>query len=263
MNHTKTSFSILIVSAVAFASLLLVGCQETSGGQPTEPVAETRQTPLPIFGRTLSSSKGTPLSGYLVAPQSIQDLINRYDVVFTGTIAAVGEPVDEKAYDWTPEDDARAQSRGIPPLRFRMIYYEIELGEVFLDDGNLRAYPRLRLSGDHSPIRPQVGERFLFALGANPDGKSYGVNADWNLIHLDGGPIRNFDGKGTGYAGVTNEASLKSAVQAAVPNRVHLPRDQWPVQSKWLADENAPAETPQPPGGDGPGDRGPVGNANQ
>ena len=203
------------------------------------------------------------MSDYYISPQSVQDLVNRHDVAFTGTITEVGEPVEEKPYDWVPEDDAHDESRGIPPFRIRVTYYEIELGEVFLDDGNLRSNPRLRLSGDHSLIRPQVGEQFLFILGANPDGKSYGVNADWNLIHLDSGAIRNFDGEEPGYVGVTDEASLKAAVQAAVPGRVHLPMDQWPVQEKWLANENAPAETPQPPGGDDIGDTGPAGNANQ
>lgn len=144
-----------------------------------------------------------------------------------------------------------------------MTYYEIELGEVNLDDGNIRQNSRLRLFGDHSTIRPQVGERFLFVLGANPDGQSYGVNADWNLIHLDGGPIRNFNGASPGYEGVTDEASLKTVTQSAVRSRVHLPRGQWPVQAKWLANENAPAEAPQGPGGPRSGDTGPTGNVNE
>ena len=202
------------------------------------------------------------MSGYYISPQSVQDLVNRNDAVFTGTITAVGEPVDEKPYDWTAEEDARDQSRGIPLLRFRMTYYDIELGEVFLDDGNLLTNPRLRLSGDHSPIRPQVGERFLFALGANPDGKSYGATANWNLIHLDGGAIRNFDGRGPSYEGVTDETSLKSAVKKAVPARVYLPVNQWPIQEKWRANEDAPAETPQTPGAPDDGDGGPTGNTN-
>ena len=146
--------------------------------------------------------------------------------------------------------------------RREVVYYDINLEDVFLDDGNLVANPRLRLFGRHSNLRPQVGERFLFALGANPDGKSYGVAGDWCLIPLDGGAIRNFDGESPGYAGVTDETSLKSAVKKAVPNRVYLPLNQWPIQEKWLANEDAPAETPQPPGGPDDGDGGPTGNTN-
>ena len=263
MNKKKTYFGILIMAAVALVALLLAGCQATPTEQSSQIVAETAQVQSPVSGRTLSSGTGAPLSGYFVAPQSIQDLINRYDVAFIGTISAVGDPVEEKPYDWDPELDAHFESRGLPPFRVRVTYYEITLGDVYLDDGNLQQYPRLRLFGDHSTIRPQVGEKFFFALQANPDGQSYGVNADWNLIHLDSVAIRNFDGEEPGYVGVTDEASLKAAVQATVPGRVHLPMDQWPVQEKWLANENAPAETPQGPGGDDTGETGSTGNANQ
>ncbi len=255
-NKTSTSRIMLIVAAFVLLVVLMAGCRGTPGVTP-----EAVQEQPPTFGRTLSSNTGAPLSGYLVSPQSVQDLVNRYDVAFTGTIRAVGQPVKEKPYDWDPELDAHLQSRGLPPFRIRVTYYDITLENIYLDDGNLSQYPRLRLFGDHSSIRPQVGERFLFVLGANPDGKSYGLTADWNLIHLDGGPIRNFDGKSTGYVGVVDEGSLKGAVRAAVPKRVHLPMDQWPVQQKWLADENTPSGTPPSPGGDGA--TGPVGVASE
>ncbi len=213
--------------------------------------------------RTVHSQNAIPLSTLYQPPQNVQDLVNRYDAVFTGTITEISSPVLEKPYDWQPEDDSVSKRYGIPLPRMRVTYYAIQIEDVLLDDGNIRLHPRLGLTGGHNSMRPQVGERFLFALGRQPDGLSYGLTADWCLIFLDGGPIRNFDGVEPGYAGVANEASLKSAVQAAVPNRVHLPMAQWPIQAKWLADENAPVETPQPPGGDGPGDSGPVGNANQ
>ena len=125
-----------------------------------------------------------------------------------------------------------------------MTYYDITPDTVYLndgtlldDDGNPVTSAKLRLFGDHSTIRPQVGEKFFFALQANPDGDSYGVNADWNLIHLDGGAIRNFDGKEPGYEGVTDETTLKSAAQTAASNRVELPVEEWPVQAQWLDDD--------------------------
>ena len=257
MRNVRSASKLLaLLLASLLVMALLMACQDESeppGAKSAEPITGPR---------TISSNIGAPLADYYRPPQSVQDLLNRHDVAFTGTIGAVGEPVDEKAYGWNAEQEALDQARGIPSFRLRVTYYQLQFDEVFLDDGNLRANPRLRLSGDHSRIRPQVGERFLFILGANPDGKSYGVNADWNLIHLDGGPIRNFDGASPGYAGVTDEATLKAAIQTAVPRRVHLPIDQWPIQEKWLANENAPAETPQAPGGPAPGGNGPTGNAN-
>ena len=235
---------IAAIPAVVILALAAAACQPSAQPAPVTPASTLHPpptaTPTPtagptprVFGRTLSSGRGSPLSDYLLPPQSVQDLVNRYEVAFTGTITAVGDTVAEKPYDWDPELEAHFESRGLPPLRHRVTYYEIQLDEVFLDDGNLVANPRLRLSGDHNPQRPQVGERFLFVLGANPDGKSYGINADWNVLHLDAVRVRNFDGKSPGYEGVTGEASLIAAVRLAAANRVPLPRDQWPIQDKW------------------------------
>ena len=234
-NKSATPRILLIMAAIALLAALMVACQADNSESVAsiEALTETEQVPQPSAGRTLSSGNGAPLSGYFLPPQSVQDLVNRYDVAFTGTITAIGEPVEEKPYDWDPKLDAHLQNRGLPPLRFRVTHYDLDIGEVFLDDGNLLKAPRLRLYGDHSPIRPQVGERFLFVLAANPEGKGYGVNADWNLIHLDGGPIREFNGRLPGYEGISDETSLKTAVQEAALSRVHLPSSQWPVREQW------------------------------
>lgn len=246
MNQKMTSMSTFIMAVIALMALLLSGCRETSTEQPVKTSAQTTHVEQHTPGRrTISSGTGAPLSGYYVAPTSMQDLLNRYDAAFIGTISAVGEPVKEKPYDWTQERDDHFQSRGLPPFRVRVTYYDITPEEAFLDDGNLKdgegnlhGTIRLRLFGDHNGMRPRVGERFFFVLEANPDGQSYGVNADWNMIHLDGGAIRNFDGKEPGYEGVTDEATLKSAAQTAADSRVHLPVDKWPVQQQWLDDED-------------------------
>ena len=246
MNRKTTSISIFIITAVALMALLLAGCQTIPAEQTSNAVApDPHHAGESIAGeRTISSGTGASLSSYYVAPTSIQDLVNRYDVAFIGTISSVREPVEEKPYEWDPELDAHLKNRGLPPFRVRVTYYDIMPDTVYLDDGNLLdddgnpvASAMLRLFGDHSTIRPQVGEKFFFTLQANPDGSSYGVNADWNLIHLDGGAIRNFDGKEPGYDGVTDEATLKSAAQTAASNRVQLPVEEWPVQAQWLDDD--------------------------
>ena len=237
--------SIFIVAVVAVMALLLAGCQMTPTEQGSSAVA-----PKPQGGgkdnagvRTLSSGTGAPLAGYYVAPASMQDLVNRYDVAFIGTIGSVGEPVEEKPYDWDPALDAHLRERGLPPFRVWVTYYDVTLDTVYLDDGNLVddegnqvTSTKLRLFGAHNTMRPQVGEKFFFTLQGNPDGGGYGVNADWNLIHLDGGAIRDFDGKEPGYDGVTDEATLKSVAQTAADSRVKLPVEEWPVQAQWLDD---------------------------
>ena len=205
-----------------------------------------------------------PVSAIYVAPQSVQDLVNRSQVVFTGTISEVGDAVAEKAYDWKPEDDAEASQAGRPPSRVWVTYYKIQLEQVFLDDGNLRAYPLMRLFGYDNEVRPKAGERYLFVLGANPDGKSYGITDNWSLIPLDGGDIRNYDGKSPGYVGVTGEALLLSTVQEAVNKRVYLPNSQWPVHQYWLSNEETDSDGDSTTPGEGDTDgTGPTGQTSE
>ena len=155
----KAHWSTFFIAAFALVALLLAGCQTATSEDTAKVAIEVEQTDTHVSVRTLSSGMGAPLSGYYEAPSSIQDLMNRYDVAFIGTISTVGNPVEEKPDDWNPEVDAHLQSRGIPPLRVRMTYYDITVEEVFLDDGLVQDNPRLRLSGDHSDIRPQAEER--------------------------------------------------------------------------------------------------------
>ena len=254
--NTQRSVSAFILGAVIL-SLLMAGCQAAPSQQASEAALIARQVRISPSDRTIYSGTGAPFADYFLHPQSMQDLVNRYDVAFIGTIKAVGDPVKEKPYDWDSELDAHLESRGLPPFRVRVTYYDLSLDEVFLDDGNLRQNVLLRLFGDHNSIKPQIGEKFFFVLGANPDGRSYGLNADWNLIHLDGGAIRNFDDEDPGYDGVSDENSLKSAARLAAENWAHLPVEEWPLRSA-TDDSQDVGEPPTP--GDTEGDEGPVGS---
>ena len=88
--------------------------------------------------------------------------------------------------------------------------------------------PQLALPGTHNLQSPRTGERILLSLLAMPDPGLYSLAANWSLIPLDGGAIRNFDGTDPAYAGVTDEESLKSAVAAAANNHDKLPPSEWP-----------------------------------
>ena len=233
MELKIVSKGLYFIAMLAMIALMLAACQSNASEVPAETAVEVENTDSHVTGRTLSSGLGAPLSDYFEAPASIQDLINRYDVAFVGTVATIGSSVEEKPDDWNSEVDDHLATKGIPPLRVRITYYDITLEEVLLDDGLVNGNPRLRLSGDHNPMRPQAGERYFFALQTVSGAKGYGVNANWNLIHLDGGSIRNFDGVEPGYPGVTDEASLKSEAKSAVTNRSHLPMDDWPAREKW------------------------------
>ena len=188
-------------------------------------------------------------------PNEIQDFVNRLDAIAIATVSAISEPVEEGPY----QTSATSTPSGLPAPSITVTYYTLDLEQVLLNDGNLSSNPRLRQSGIHYGGSPQIGKRYLFGMRINPDGKSYGAPREWNIIPLDRGAIQNIDGTEPGYTGVTDEASLKESIESALPNRVRLQPEQWPqVQSN----ENAPAETPQPPGGDPDDDTAPAGNAN-
>ena len=212
-----------LATAVLLALSILAGCQASGdNGQ-----GETNPSAAPWDAdRTLDIEEGYLISMIKRPPQSVQELINRNHAVVIGTIAAVSDLKLELPYGKTEEDFQDPKYQGYMP-RSEVTYYDIAIEEALLDDGNVRAHPRLRLSGAHNSGRPQVGERFLFGLGRNPDSLSYGVVADWDVLTLEGG-VRNFDGTRPGYAGVTDEDSLVAAVRAAVAGYEFVPFNQWP-----------------------------------
>ena len=188
-------------------------------------------------------------------PQSVQDLVNRSHAVVIGSISAISEVRGELPYGTTAEDFQGEMYQGFQP-HMEVAYYEIAIEEVLLDDGNIRSNPRLRLEPD--PVLPQMGQRYLFTLGRNPDSKSYGIAANWMILTLGDGGFRNLDGSRAGYLSVANEASLIQAIKEAVPNHDFLPVNRWP--DRFAANEGDSPATPAPPGGPGGGPAAPVGN---
>ena len=223
-------FAVLAKTVAAFPAIaillglcVLAGCQAVGGG------GEGEISPPAVLwdaDRTLDSGEGYPISMVKRAPRDVQELVNRNHAVVIGTISAISDLEPELPYGKTEEDFQDPKYQGYVP-RTEVTYYDIAIEEALLDDGNVRAHSRLRLSGAHNPGRPQVGERFLFCLGRNPDSLSYGVVADWDVLTLEGG-VRNFDGTLPGYAGVTDEDSLVAAVRAAVAGYEFIPFNQWP-----------------------------------
>ena len=230
-----------------------------------------RATPSP-FGQSSPASHeieledwGHPVpTGYTYAPwpyiypEDIQGYVSRVDVIAIATVSEISAPVEEGPYR-LPGTPHPPEEAGFPDLTITVTYYTLNLEQILLDDGNISDNPNLRQSGIHSKESPQVGQRYLFGMRINPDEKSYGAPKEWNIIPLDGGSLRNIDGTPTEYVGVTDEASLKEAIESAIPGRARLQPDQWPRVS---VNEDAPAETPQAPGGPDDGDGGPTGNTN-
>ena len=175
---------------------------------------------------------GVPLSSIFRPARDVQDLVNRSHAAVIGTISAVSEPQVEIPYDITEEEFAERFAdleEGLRPT-IEVVYFDIAIEEVLLDDGNVRAYPRLSME-PHPPL-PRLGGRYLFVLGRNPDSLSYGIgDFSWMVLTMGDDGIRNLDGSAPGYAGVDDEASLVAAVRGAVANYDFLPPSQWPTWS--------------------------------
>ena len=191
-------------------------------------------------------------------PANLQELVNRNHAVVVGTISVISEPVNELPYFTTEEDFANEPQEEWPYIE--VVYYDLAIEEVLLDDGNIRDNARLRLMNSFWPATPQLGERYLFALGMNPDSKSYGISTSWNVLSMDDG-IRNLDGTAAGYVGITDETTLLEGIRAAVPGHDYTPRNEWPDR---VAVESGDAEgEPSAPGGPGDSESGSTGNTGE
>ena len=248
---------------------LLAGCQGTDlteeatpsqtpvvqvANQDGEPVSSPNPVQQDADETTLHIHESL-IEDFTLPPQSVQDLVNRSHAVVIGSISAISEVKGELPYGTTEEDFQGEMYQGFQP-HMDVAYYDIAIEEVLLDDGNIRAHPRLRLEPD--PVLPRRGQRYLFTLGRNPDSKSYGIAANWMILTLGDGGFRNLDGSRPGYLSVANEASLIKAIKEAVPNHDFLPVNQWP--DRFAANEGDTPATPVPPGGPGGGEVAPVGN---
>lgn len=199
-------------------------------GQSSASEAPSSQADIPLHSVEPSGSGLPDSASIFKAPSDIQELVNRSDAVVITTISSISDTKSKVFGD--PSDAAAMVAQGRPEPRIEETQYELSVEEVLLDDDSIGALgynPNLALLGTHGPHSPQKGERIMFALLARPVPGLYSLVANWSLIPLDGGPIRNFDGKDPGYAGVTDEASLKAAVIEAASNHAKSPPSEWPT----------------------------------
>ncbi len=210
-------------ATIALLALFLVAaCQGPE--QQAEPVP--KQQAEPVQGTSLGMA-ASRIEDYKMPPADIQELVNRSHAVVVGTISAVSEPVSELPYGTTKEDFPDWPGEDWSNPYYEVIYFDITIEEVLLDDGNIRDNARLRLGNNEWEVLPQVGKRYLFALGVAPDNKSYGIAANWNLLSIEGG-IRKLDGTPAGFVGVTDETKLLEGARTAALNYDFIPYSEWP-----------------------------------
>ena len=264
---TATTALLLILLCIVIVAVI-AGCQS----QEPEPTSTHMQTQKPAGilvenahsgSVPIISAPASLIQDYKRPPQGVQDFVNRSRAIVIGTVTAISEPVVERPYDFNSADFA-----GLPESQWPSIevaYWTIDIEQVLLDDGNIEANPMLRMEPNppHRPDKPlpQLNGRYLFTLGRNPDSLSYGISADWMILSLDGGDIRDLAGTAPGYVGVTGELSLVEGIRKAVPNHDFLPAGEWPSRFETGAGD-AEGE-PSAPGGPDDGESGPVGNTGE
>ena len=167
----------------------------------------------------------------IAPPANVQEFVNRSDAIVIGSVASVEGPFEELGYGFDL-DYFEGKLEG-PGFLFALptttvTYYAIELEEILLDDGNILGNSSLRVNTSFpDSFGLQSGDRLLFSLLRNPDFRSYGAFIPWALMFLDGGEPRDFNGGSLPYRGVTDEASLVTAIESAIPGRVSIPVDLW------------------------------------
>ena len=190
-----------------------------------EPPEDAHKGSVPII-----SVETSLIQSQTLPPRTVQDLVNRSQAIVIGTVTAISEPVVERPYDFDPADYAELPDSEWPSIE--AAYWTIGIEEVLLDDGNIEANPKLRME-PNPPHRtdkplPELTARYLFTMGRNPDSLSYGISADWMILPLDGGRIRNLDGNVPFYGGDADEDSLVEAMREAVLDYEYLPPGKWP-----------------------------------
>jgi hypothetical protein len=166
---------------------------------------------LGILSVPLFSHASPEAHASLVAPpQSLDELVDKATLIFSGEVGPVEQCLSLSGYDWdgsllaTPADCSDPQVYGLPVTDFQLL-----VEEVLRDDGKIAAGKPIILRVLGFPIEEIVqmsqdsefpfsstGDRHLFVLSPNPDGESYGLYyGPWSRLNIDGEILRVSNGK--------------------------------------------------------------------
>ena len=149
---------------------------------------------------------------YLLPHSSMEELVDKADVIAIGSVAAViatGLQVPYNEADNTRLDEYNARYGNPAPFpppdrSWPYIDYWIDVEAVILDDGTissgspliLRVFDRWQAVEPPYPWMwrvPSIGDRRLYALAANPEGGTHSLARWWNLFIIDGDSVTHSD----------------------------------------------------------------------
>jgi hypothetical protein len=181
------------------------------------------------FNSDVDPTGNSAVAFELPGPQSVQDLVNRGDAIVIASIASVGETRYEGAFATTTGAFAVVTPEvGQPTLGFPVTYYGLDIEEILVDDGLIRQTPVIRVLGaPGSDSQPLEGHRYLYVLGRNPDGTSYGRYASWAQLDLTGKVAKDARGLDVRYASNGRPTEFLKEIREKLPNRVPTGRSDW------------------------------------
>ena len=148
---------------------------------------------------------------YLLPHSSMEELVDKADVIAIGSVAAViatGLQVPYNEADNTRLDEYNARYGNPTPFpppdrSWPYIDYWIDVETVILDDGTissgspliLRVFDRWQAVDPYPWMWrvPSIGDRRLYALAANPEGGTHRLARWWNLFIIDGDSVTHSD----------------------------------------------------------------------
>ena len=164
-----------------------------------------------IFGDNMMVYIGNRSGSRVTPHSSVQELVEEVEVIAIGTVAAVVATALQVPYNESHNTrlDEYNEKYGHPtpyPLSNRSwpyIDYWIDVERVILDDGTissgnpliLRVFDRLEaVNPDPWMTRlPSIGDRRLYTLVVNAEGRTYSLNHWWNLFVIDGDEVTHSD----------------------------------------------------------------------
>lgn len=164
-------------------------------------------------------------------PASIQELVNRADAIVVGTIGPV-----RRTEMVGPSGDLSKYPAGVPlPLK-PFTDYQINIQEVILDDGFIRAEPTLVIPGvperyGHIGFLMALSptDSYLFVLIHEPRSQKHAMVSRHGVINLSGPSIAlaGRDLTRPDFANGMAPSDFLEAVKAALPTRKHSPPSEW------------------------------------
>ena len=192
----RTRFSKKIVVLVIAVVAVIVGIVS---GLIIQLVAQ--QSPQMTIKTTDSAEYPyTSAAFFMETPANAAEFVSKMDVIVVGRILSVIGT--DKINSYNLEDNLRNVREGdpvpaeLPTTDYKLVVERVILGENVQVNGSIT----LRVLGSPNHVElyparmqmPQVGDRRIYGLGANPDG-TYGLYGWWSQFVIDGDRVTHAD----------------------------------------------------------------------